>query len=131
MAFRNVEDKINALRHIVGAEKIAEENKDKDQTIAKLKTEMKHQNEIHLKELQQKDKILMGLTFELEQANQRNITYNKKNYSPVAFEALIDSRFSEKTERKIKTRVQRLFNANIDNLDGMVGVLLSSKTNKP
>lgn len=116
MAFRNVEDKINALRHIVGAEKIAEENKDKDQTIAKLKTEMKHQNEIHLKELQQKDKILMGLTFELEQANQRNITYNKKNYSPVAFEALIDSRFSEKTERKIKTRVQRLFNANIDNL---------------
>ncbi|TFH13581.1 hypothetical protein E4H04_11720 [Candidatus Bathyarchaeota archaeon] len=116
MAFSNVEDKIKALRHIVGAERIAEANRERDETIARLKADMKEQDMKHFRELQQKDETIRMLTYELEVANQRNMTYKDDVYTPVTFEALVDSRFNEKTDKRIKREAQRLYFANIDSL---------------
>lgn len=116
MAFRDVSDKVDALRHIVGAEELAEENKEKGRVIAQLRKEKVDLSVLHEYELRQKDDTMASLENMLNIANQRNILYNGDTYDPEGFEALVDEKFNEEVERRIKKAARKMYKADIDGL---------------
>ena len=116
MAFTNIEDKVDAIRHIVGAEKIAQDNRRKDEIIARLKAEREEQDRKHILELSQKDEVITRLMSALEEADQRYTVYEKKKYTSKSFQALVDAKFDEQVENRVKEEAQQLYNVNIDSL---------------
>jgi hypothetical protein len=116
VAFEHVEEKIQALRNIVGSDQLVEDIQMRDEIIAMLRSELRKSNESHKQELQNKDIVIQRLEQELTKEKQRRIKFNKKKYTTEEFELLVEVEFNQKQLKRIKDSAVELYNANIDAL---------------
>ncbi|MFC1803927.1 hypothetical protein ACFL0D_08195 [Thermoproteota archaeon] len=116
MSYENIQEKIQAVRNIVGADHLVSENNLYKQKVIELQQIIKDNESEYQRSLSNIHLENARLRSELTKANQPSITYKKKKYSPTEFNIEVNKKFDEKVEQRIQLEAGRRYQANKDKL---------------
>ena len=112
MTFEKIQDSLQGLRNIVGADALYEENQKQRREIARLEKKIVDDEAAHKRLVEAKEREISTLQKELTEENRLTIKYDKKSYTPKTFDALINQRFNENVRQLIIERASEMYNKN-------------------